>query len=330
MLLLEEIIERNISKLFLNYNVLCAHPFRITRNADLAIDEDEAEDLLLEIEKQIKKRTWGQAIRLEIEAAADRRLLKILCRELSVRKEDVFEIDGPLDLTFLMKVYGLEGFDELRAPKYTPAPVPEFDGTDNIFDVIKKGDVLMHHPYQSFVPVVDFIRQASKDPDVLAIKQTLYRVSGNSPIIAALAQAAENGKQVSVLVELKARFDEENNIVWARKLEKAGCHVIYGLVGLKTHSKITLVVRKEEDGIRRYVHLGTGNYNDSTAKLYTDCGLLTCSEPIGEDATAVFIQHVVRLFRAAFLEPFEPCTVVVKRSFPVSDRAGKEKRGSWT
>ena len=250
-LLLEEIIERNISKLFLNYNVLCAHPFRITRNADLAIDEDEAEDLLLEIEKQIKKRTWGQAIRLEIEAAADRRLLKILCRELSVRKEDVFEIDGPLDLTFLMKVYGLEGFDELRAPKYTPAPVPEFDGTDNIFDVIKKGDVLMHHPYQSFMPVVDFIRQASKDPDVLAIKQTLYRVSGNSPIIAALAQAAENGKQVSVLVELKARFDEENNIVWARKLEKAGCHVIYGLVGLKTHSKITLVVRKEEDGIRR-------------------------------------------------------------------------------
>ena len=287
-LLLEEIIERNISKLFLNYNVLCAHPFRITRNADLAIDEDEAEDLLLEIEKQIKKRTWGQAIRLEIEAAADRRLLKILCRELSVRKEDVFEIDGPLDLTFLMKVYGLEGFDGLRAPKYTPAPVPEFDGTDNIFDVIKKGDVLMHHPYQSFVPVVDFIRQASKDPDVLAIKQTLYRVSGNSPIIAALAQAAENGKQVSVLVELKARFDEENNIVWARKLEKAGCHVIYGLVGLKTHSKITLVVRREETGIRRYVHLATGNYNDSTAKLYTDCGIFTCDGAIGEDATAVF------------------------------------------
>lgn len=287
-LLLEEIIERNISKLFLNYNVLCAHPFRITRNADLAIDEDEAEDLLLEIEKQIKKRTWGQAIRLEIEAAADRRLLKILCRELSVRKEDVFEIDGPLDLTFLMKVYGLEGFDELRAPKYTPAPVPEFDGTDNIFDVIKKGDVLMHHPYQSFVPVVDFIRQASKDPDVLAIKQTLYRVSGNSPIISSLAQAAENGKQVSVLVELKARFDEEHNIVWAKKLEQAGCHVIYGLVGLKTHSKIALVVRREEDGIRRYVHLGTGNYNDSTAKLYTDCGIFTCKESIGEDATAVF------------------------------------------
>lgn len=287
-ILLEEIIERNISKLFLNYDVLCAHPFRITRNADLEIDEDEAEDLLLEIEKQIKKRRWGQAIRLEAEAGTDKRLIRILCRELSTKKEDVFLADGPLDLTFLMKVYGLEGFDGLKAPKYTPCPVPEFDGQDNIFEVIKKGDVLLHHPYQSFAPVVDFIRQASKDPDVLAIKQTLYRVSGNSPIIAALAQAAENGKQVSVLVELKARFDEENNIVWARKLEKAGCHVIYGLVGLKTHSKITLVVRREEDGIRRYVHLGTGNYNDATAKLYTDVGMMTASEAIGEDATAVF------------------------------------------
>ena len=166
--------------------------------------------------------------------------------------------------------------------------MPELPTGCDIFEQIRKGDILLHHPYQSFTPVVDFIRQASKDPQVLAIKQTLYRVSGNSPIIAALAQAAENGKQVSVLVELKARFDEENNIVWARKLEKAGCHVIYGLVGLKTHSKITLVVRREEDGIRRYVHLGTGNYNDATAKMYTDMGMLTCSESIGEDATAVF------------------------------------------
>jgi polyphosphate kinase len=166
--------------------------------------------------------------------------------------------------------------------------VPELPDGCDIFAQIRKGDILMHHPYQSFQPVVDFIRQAAQDPDVLAIKQTLYRVSGNSPIIAALAIAAENGKQVTVLVELKARFDEEHNIVWARMLEKAGCHVIYGLMGLKTHSKITLVVRREEDGIRRYVHLGTGNYNDSTAKLYTDLGLLTCSEAIGEDATAVF------------------------------------------
>lgn len=287
-ILLEEIIERNISKLFLNYDVRCAHPFRITRNADLAIDEDEAEDLLLEIEKQIKKRRWGQAVRLEVEEGADKRLIRLLRRELGMEEGDVFHTDGPLDLTFLMKLYGLEGFEALKHPKYVPQPAPEFSGEETVFDVIKKQDVLLHHPYQSFEPVVDFIRQASRDPDVLAIKQTLYRVSGNSPIIAALAQAAENGKQVSVLVELKARFDEENNIVWARKLEKAGCHVIYGLVGLKTHSKITLVVRREEDGIRRYVHLGTGNYNDATAKLYTDVGLMTVNEAIGEDATAVF------------------------------------------
>jgi polyphosphate kinase len=200
----------------------------------------------------------------------------------------VFKINGPLDLTFLMKLYGLEGKDDLRYLPYQPQPNPRLLGSDNIFDAIKQGDILLHHPYQTFQPVVDFIRQAANDPDVLAIKQTLYRVSGHSPIIASLAQAAENGKQVTVLVELKARFDEENNIVWAKKLEKAGCHVIYGLVGLKTHSKIALVVRKEEDGICRYVHLGTGNYNDSTAKLYTDCGIFTCAEAIGEDATAVF------------------------------------------
>ena len=169
-----------------------------------------------------------------------------------------------------------------------PQPVPEMEGEGTIFEKIRRGDILLFHPYETFTPVVEFIKQAARDPQVLAIKQTLYRVSGNSPIIAALAQAAENGKQVSVLVELKARFDEENNIVWAKMLEKAGCHVIYGLVGLKTHSKITLVVRKEEDGIARYVHLGTGNYNDATAKQYTDMGLLTCSEAIGEDATAVF------------------------------------------
>ena len=287
-ILLEEIIERNIHKLFLNYDIVCVHPFRIMRNADLTIEEDEAADLLKEIEKQLKKRQWGEAIRLEVEEGIDKRLLKILKKELAIGSEAVYTIDGPLDLTFLMKMYGLEGFDKLKAKKYTPQPVPKLVAGEDIFAAIREGDVLLHHPYQTFSPVVDFIRQAAKDPDVLAIKQTLYRVSGNSPIIAALAQAAENGKQVSVLVELKARFDEENNIVWARMLEKAGCHVIYGLVGLKTHSKITLVVRREEDGIRRYVHLGTGNYNDATAKLYTDMGLLTCSEAIGEDATAVF------------------------------------------
>ncbi len=287
-ILLEEVIERNIQKLFLNYDIVCAHPFRIMRNADLTIDEDEAEDLLKEIEKQLKKRQWGEVIRLEIEDGVDKRLLKILKKELGISSQGIYEIDGPLDLTFLMKAYGLDGFEHLKEPKYEPQQVPGLSAGCDIYEEIRKGDLLLHHPYQTFAPVVDFIRQAARDPEVLAIKQTLYRVSGNSPIIAALAEAAENGKQVTVLVELKARFDEENNIVWAKKLEKAGCHVIYGLVGLKTHSKITLVVRREEDGIRRYVHLGTGNYNDATAKLYTDIGLLTCSELIGEDATAVF------------------------------------------
>lgn len=288
-ILLEEIIERNIRKLFLNYNIVCVHPFRIMRNADLTIDEDEAEDLLKEIEKQLKKRQWGQAIRLEVESGIDKRLLSLLSEELSIEAEDIYHIDGPLDLTFLMKMYGMDGFDHLKESGYaSPQPIPELPADCDIFEKIREGDILLHHPYHTFLPVIDFIKQSAKDPAVLAIKQTLYRVSGNSPIIAALAQAAENGKQVSVLVELKARFDEENNIVWAKMLEKAGCHVIYGLVGLKTHSKITLVVRQEEDGIRRYVHLGTGNYNDATAKLYTDIGLFTCREKIGEDATAVF------------------------------------------
>ena len=288
-ILLEEVIERNIHKLFLNYDIVCAYPFRIMRNADLLIEEEETDDLLKEIEKQLKKRQWGQAIRLEVEAGMDERLLRIIQDDLKIGEEDIYPIEGPLDMTFLMKMYDLEGFDDLKEHSYVGSqPVPELPDDADVFAKIREGDILMFHPYQTFEPVVRFIRQAAKDPDVLAIKQTLYRVSGNSPIIAALEQAADNGKQVSVLVELKARFDEENNIVWARRLEKAGCHVIYGLLGLKTHSKITLVVRREENGIRRYVHLGTGNYNDSTAKLYTDLGLLTCSEAIGEDATAVF------------------------------------------
>lgn len=287
-ILLEEMIAKNMSQLFLSYDVLCVHPYRIMRNADLTIDEDEASDLLKEIQKQLKKRQWGEVIRLEVDDKMDKRLLKLLKKEFDIKEDGIYRIGGPLDLTFLMKMYGLEGFEAYKAPNYTPSPVPELTGKADIFEEIRTHDILLHHPYQTFDPVVDFVKKAAKDPQVLAIKQTLYRVSGNSPIIAALAQAAENGKQVSVLVELKARFDEEHNIIWAKMLERAGCHVIYGLVGLKTHSKITLVVRKEEDGIRRYVHLGTGNYNDSTAKLYTDMGLLTCSEPIGEDATAVF------------------------------------------
>ena len=284
---LEQIIQRNVSKLFLNYDVLTSAPYRVGRNADLSIDEDEAEDLLKEIEKQIKRRQWGQAIRLEVGKGINSKLLKLIAEELKVEANEIYNIDGPLDLTFLMKMYKLEGFDNLKEHRYKePQVVPEFAGDENIFDVISRGDVLMHHPYETFENVVKFVEHAAVDPDVLAIKQTLYRVSGNSPIIAALAKAADNGKQVTVLVE--ARFDEENNIVWAKMLEKAGCHVIYGLVGLKTHCKITLVVRREEDGIKRYVHLATGNYNDSTAKQYTDVGLFTCAPAFGEDATAVF------------------------------------------
>ncbi len=198
------------------------------RNADLTIDEEEAEDLLEEIKKQLKKRQWGEAIRLEVEEKMDKRLLKILKRELSISSADIFEIAGPLDLTFLMKMYGMEGFDRLKAVPYIPQQVPRLMNEDDIFTNIREGDILLHHPYETFDPVVNFVKTAASDRSVLAIKQTLYRVSGNSPIIAALAEAADNGKQVSVLVELKARFDEENNINWAKKLEKAGCHVIYG------------------------------------------------------------------------------------------------------
>ena len=289
LILLETVIRQNMDTLFMNYDVVCASPFRIMRNADMEIDEDEAEDLLKEIEKQLKKRRRGDAIRLEVETGIDKKLLQVLTDELELKKGEIFDIDGPLDLTFLFRVRKIEGFEELREIRYSePQPVPELPKDCDIFEEIRKGDIFLHHPYETFQPVVDFVARAAVDPDVLAIKQTLYRVSGNSPIIAALAKAADNGKQVSVLVELKARFDEDNNITWARMLEKAGCHVIYGLVGLKTHSKITLVVRRDEDGIRRYVHLATGNYNDSTAKLYTDVGLMTCKEAFGEDATAVF------------------------------------------
>ena len=288
LMLLEQVIEKNIQKLFLNYKVIFAYPYRIMRNADLSIDEEDAADLLKEIQKQLKKRQWGDVIRLEVEDGMDKRLLKTLKKAMNVGEASIYRINGPLDLTFLMKVNGLEGYEHLKYPKYQPQISGDIHPEEDLFSQIRRKDILLAHPFQSFDTVVDFVRQASKDPKVLAIKQTLYRVSGNSPIIASLAEAAENGKQVTVLVELKARFDEENNIIWAKKLEKAGCHVIYGLVGLKTHSKITLVVRQEEDGIRRYVHLGTGNYNDSTAKMYTDMGLLTCAKPIGEDATAVF------------------------------------------
>ncbi len=288
LILLEEVIERNIHRLFLNYRVITSGAFRVMRNADFTVEDDEDIDLLSEIEKQVRKRQWGRAIRLEAEEGMDKRLLYILVKELKIEEDDLYFINGPLDLTVLLRVAALPGFEHIRRSNVKPQTPQYMDPEEDIFAQIRDHDILLHHPYETFEPVVKFIQQAASDDQTLAIKQTLYRVSGNSPIIAALAEAAENGKQVTVLVELMARFDERNNILWARRLEQAGCHVIYGLKGLKVHSKITLVVRQEEEGIRRYVHLGTGNYNDSTARFYTDIGFLTCSDPFGEDATAVF------------------------------------------
>lgn len=287
---IEQIIRANIESLFNGSKVLSTANYRVMRNADLDIDEDEAEDLLKEIEEGVRMRRWGEIIRLEISEDMDPRLLKYITESLSIEAKDIFCFSGSIDLTFLMKLYLrlTPDFPELCDPAHKPKMAGMFDGYDNIFDQIRQKDLLVHHPYESFDPVVEFVRQAASDPQVLAIKQTLYRVSSESPIIEYLAQAAMNGKQVMTIVELKARFDEENNINWAKKLENAGCHVIYGLVGLKTHSKITLVVRNEDDGIRRYLHLATGNYNNITAKIYTDIGLFTASEPFGIDASEFF------------------------------------------
>jgi polyphosphate kinase 1 len=288
LIFLEELIEKHIDMLFLNYDVIAMHPFRIMRNAELDLDEEDAADLLEEIKKGLKNRRRGEAIRLDVEKGIDKRLLRILKKELELTGSDIFYVKGALDLRVLADIYKLEGLEEFKNPVYKPAPVKKLSNEDDIFTNIKRSDILLSHPYQSFDHVTEFVRAAAYDKDVLAIKQTLYRVSGNSPIIEALEKAAEQGKQVTVLVELKARFDEENNINWAKKLEKAGCHVIYGLLGLKVHSKITLVLRKEETGIREYVHLATGNYNDSTAKLYTDFAMFTCRQEIGQDAIAFF------------------------------------------
>lgn len=285
---LEDIIMMNINTLFSGHNVLAMGCYRITRNADLGLDEEEAVDLLEAVEESLKQRKWGSAIRLEFINGMDSELLTVLKKELDLSEEETYEINGPLDLTFLMKLSNIGGFENLKYEPIKPQKPIEFSENKDMFDVISKNDVLVHHVYESFDPVVNLVKEAAVDPDVLAIKQTLYRVSGHSPIIEALAQAAENSKQVTVLLELKARFDEENNIHWAKRLEEAGCHVIYGIVGLKTHCKALLIVRREEDGIRRYVHFGTGNYNDVTAKMYTDLGLFTSNPYYGADAAALF------------------------------------------
>lgn len=285
---LEDIIASHCHDLFKGCHILDMVSFRVTRDSDLDLEEDDSVDLMKEVEESLRKRKRGAAVRLEIFKTNNNRIKKFLEENLDVTEMEVYEINGPLDPTCFFKFIGMKGMWPWLYEPFVPQRPLELPDDSDLFAAIRENDILLHHPYESFDPVVKLVSDAADDPQVLAIKQTLYRVSGNSPIVAALARAAENGKQVTVLVELKARFDEENNILWARRLEKAGCHVIYGLLGLKTHSKITLVVRREEEGIRRYVHLGTGNYNDSTAKLYTDCGLLTCDPLIGEDATAVF------------------------------------------
>ena len=286
--LLEDVIAAHLGTLFGGFRVLDHTVFRVTRNTDLTIDEDDAEDLLQTIEENLRQRMRGDAVRLEISERADQRFVQMLVTALDLHDRDVYRVAGPVDLTVLMALHRLEGFRTLKDEPLVPGAPPAFTSAADVFDLIRAQDVLVHHPYESFGPVVNFIERAADDPQVLAIKQTLYRTSGGSPIIRALERAAQNGKQVTALVELKARFDEENNIVWARSLEHAGVHVVYGVVGLKTHCKASLVVRREPDGIRRYVHLSTGNYNPTTARIYTDLGLFTAKPEFGEDTSELF------------------------------------------
>lgn len=285
---LEDVIASHCQDLFKGCQILDVVPFRVTRDSDLDLEEEDSVDLLKEVEESLRKRKRGAAVRLEIFKTNNSRIKKFLEDNLDVSDLEIYEINGPLDPTCFFKFTGLKGMWPWLYEPFVPQRPLELPDDSDLFAAIRQNDILLHHPYESFDPVVKLVSDAADDPQVLAIKQTLYRVSGNSPIVAALARAAENGKQVTVLVELKARFDEENNILWARRLEKAGCHVIYGLVGLKTHAKIILIVRKEDNGIKRYVHLGTGNYNDSTAKLYTDLGLMTANDEFGIDASAFF------------------------------------------
>lgn len=284
---LGSLIKANLQLLFPGMEVLEAHRFRITRDTDIELQEDEADDLLRVIEENIRQRRFGSVVRLEVEKQMPEFMIDTLIENLQIKREDVHVFDGPLGLSDVISLYGLP-VHHLKSKPFYPVTLKVFDEDDNIFSTMRQQDILLHHPYHSFTPVIDFIKQASRDPDVLAIKQTLYRVGTDSPIVKYLIEAAELGKQVAVLVELKARFDEQNNIFWARELEKVGVHVVYGLIGLKTHAKMTLVVRRESDGVKKYVHLSTGNYNASTAKLYTDLGLFTCDEDICSDVSDIF------------------------------------------
>ncbi len=284
---IEQVIIAHVSSLFAGMEVVEAYPFRVIRNADMEIEEDEAGDLLSTIEAGVRQRRFGEVVRVTVDDAMPERICQLLLNNLKVGLIDLYPMHGPLGFSDLMTLMGLDRPD-LKDPPHVPHMPSVLHDSVDIFTSIRQGDILLHHPYDSFAPIVNFIQAAADDPNVLAIKQTLYRVGSNSPIVRALMYAREQNKQVTVLVELKARFDEENNIGWARALERTGVHVVYGLVGLKTHAKLALVVRKESDGIRRYVHLGTGNYNASTARLYTDLGLLTCRPDIGADVSELF------------------------------------------
>ena len=292
---LEQVIAAHLDALFPGMEIESHHPFRVTRNADLTLEEEEADDLLEAVEMELRRRRFGRAVRLEVDASVTDEVRTLLTRELDLQPDDVYDVAGPLDLTALWVMYNLDRSElrDLKEEPFVPVRPARLTGADgepmDVFAAMRQGDILVQHPYESFAESVEaFITQASRDPDVLAIKQTLYRTSGDSPIVRALIRAAEQGKQVAALVELKARGDEAANIGWARALEEAGVHVVYGLVGLKTHSKTSLVVRQEGDGIRRYCHVGTGNYNSSTARMYEDIGLLTASPDTGADLTDLF------------------------------------------
>jgi polyphosphate kinase len=285
--LLEEVIAAHIGRLFSGMEVKACYPFRVTRNADLELQEEETGDLMELIEEKLSRRRFGELVRLEVTAAMPNDIRRVIMEELDAKEDEVYAVEGPLNMSDFFSITGID-MPKLRFTPFAPGIAPALRGATDIFSAIRHGDILLHHPYQSFGSVVEFLRRAANDPQVLAIKHTLYRTSGDSPILAALIEAADNGKQVACVVELKARFDEANNITWAKQLENSGVHVVYGLIGLKTHCKVTLVVRREDDGIRRYVHIGTGNYNPKTATIYTDVGLLTCSPQFGADATDLF------------------------------------------
>ncbi|MGZ0708759.1 polyphosphate kinase 1 [Coraliomargarita sp. W4R53] len=329
---LSDIVQRFIKRLFPGYRVTSSVPFRITRNSDLYIDEEEVENLLRKIEEELMNMHKGAAVRLEIAKGADPALMQEFLEALKLQPDNVYTIDGPLNFFRLMSAYDLIDRPDLKFPHHTPYVPKELENPERIFDQITAKDILLHHPYESFQPFIDFLNQAARDPQVFAIKQTLYRTSGDSPIIKALMEASRRGKQVTVLVEIKARFDEANNIQWARQLEDVGVHVVYGLVGLKTHCKTCMVVRREGTALRRYVHLGTGNYNPKTARLYTDLSFFTCREEITSEVAGLFNTltgfSLTPSFKKLLVAPFTLHSNMQKhiRTETRNARAGKSAR----